>query len=49
MKHLNIHSYCATNSGKQPVAAFWSNTASLDSIRGTSINGMALEQEGWDD
>jgi hypothetical protein len=43
MKHLNIHSYCVTNSGKQPVPAFWSNTAvSLDSIRGN----MDLECSG---
>lgn len=51
MKHLHIHSYCAATSGKQPVPAFWLNTpaTSLESIRGTDINGMALEQEGWDD
>ena len=36
MKHINIHSYCATNSGKQPVPAFWSSTpaSSLEAIRG---------------
>ena len=43
MKHLNIHSYCAATSGKQPVPAFWSNTASsLESIRGN----MDLESVG---
>ena len=49
MKHLNTHSYCVAISGKQPVPAFWLNTpaTSLESIRGTSINGMDLE--GWDD
>jgi hypothetical protein len=50
MKHLNINSYCAVNQGKQPVPANWLHTAvSFSSIRGTDINGMALEQEGWDD
>ena len=43
MKHLNIHSYCVTIQGKQPVPAFWLNTASsLDSIRGN----MDLEHVG---
>ena len=44
MKHLNIHSYCRTISGKQPVPAFWLSTpaSSLDSIRGD----MNLEQVG---
>ena len=44
MKHLNIHFYCVTLSGKQPVPAFWLSTPalSLDSIRGT----MNLECSG---
>ena len=44
MKHLNIHSYCRTTSGKQPVPAFWVSTpaSSLDSIRGN----MDLECSG---
>jgi hypothetical protein len=44
MKHLNIHSYCVANPGKQPVPAFWLSTASLESIR----SNMDLS-EGWDD
>lgn len=42
MKHLNIHSYCVANSGKQPVPAFWLSTMSLDAIRST----MNLECSG---
>ena len=44
MKHLNTHSYCVANSGKQPVPAFWSSTpaSSLESIRGN----MDLECSG---
>jgi hypothetical protein len=43
MKHLNTNTYCATNSGIQPVPANWLHTAvSFSSIRGT----MYLEQTG---
>lgn len=35
MKHLNIHSYCVANSGKQPMPASWLAVESFSIIRGT--------------
>jgi hypothetical protein len=57
MKHLNIHSYCVANSGKQPVPAYWLSTQALSSESTfnmsmnniNSIRGTAdLGSEGWD-